>query len=313
MKRIILRGGALMELDQVRHVLAVVKYRTFLEASFQLNRSQSSLSKSIRRLEEELGISIFERTTRRVELTPAGRDFVAYAEQMMVCYEGMLHAMEQHRSNGKRSLRVGSIYFGLHNRLAPLVANFSKLHPSMEIEIRESTTTPLLQDLHKGELDVVFVSSMYPEGAERANFSQYPEYRSHSCFRESYQIVVSRDHPFAGRSQLTYEDLADQPFIMTDRTMDVYHRAVQKAFYAHRVPLHIAMYCTTVRSVLHMVSQNMGIAMLSPLVIEESDDLCIIPLKDALLRDTQMVILNQKEIPPHVRSFYHYVKTQNLA
>ena len=134
-----------MELDQVRHVLAVVKYRTFLEASFQLNRSQSSLSKSIRRLEEELGISIFERTTRRVELTPAGRDFVAYAEQMMVCYEGMLHAMEQHRSNGKRSLRVGSIYFGLHNRLAPLVANFSKLHPSMEIEIRESTTTPLLQ------------------------------------------------------------------------------------------------------------------------------------------------------------------------
>ena len=140
MKRIILRGGALLELDQVRHVLAVVKYRTFLEASFQLNRSQSSLSKSIRRLEEELGISIFERTTRRVELTPAGRDFVAYAEQMMVCYEGMLHAMEQHRSNGKRSLRVGSIYFGLHNRLAPLVANFSKLHPSMEIEIRESTT-----------------------------------------------------------------------------------------------------------------------------------------------------------------------------
>ena len=227
-----------MELDQVRHVLAVVKYRTFLEASFQLNRSQSSLSKSIRRLEEELGISIFERTTRRVELTPAG---------------------------------------------------------------------------HNGELAVVCVSSMYPEGAERANFSQYPEYRSHSCFRESYQIVVSRDHPFAGRSQLTYEDLADQPFIMTDRTMDVYHRAVQKAFDAHRVPLHIAMYCTTVRSVLHMVSQNMGIAMLSPLVIEESDDLCIIPLKDALLRDTQMVILNQKEIPPHVRSFYHYVKTQNLA
>lgn len=50
---------------RVRHVLAVVKYRTFLEASFQLNRSQSSLSKSIRRLEEELGISIFERTTRR--------------------------------------------------------------------------------------------------------------------------------------------------------------------------------------------------------------------------------------------------------
>ena len=57
----------------------------------------------------------------------------------------------------------------------------------------------------------------------------------------------------------------------------------------------------------------MGIAMLSPLVIEESDDLCII-LKDApAAGHLWMVILNQKEIPPHVRSFYHYVKTQNLA
>ena len=302
-----------MDMEQIRHVLAVVEYHTFLEASLQLNRSQSSLSKSIRRLEEELRISIFERTTRRVALTPAGRDFVAYAQQMTDCYEGMLQSAEHHRNNGKRTLRVGSIYFGLNNRLAPLVANFSKLHPSMEIEIRESTTTPLLQDLHKGELDVVFVSSMYPEGQERSNFSQYSEYRSYSCFREAYQIVVSRDHPFAGRRQLTYEDLGDQSFIVTDRTMDVYHRSIQKAFNAHKVPLHIAMYCTTVRSVLHMVSQNVGIAMLSPLVIEESDDLCIIPLKDALLRDTQMVILNQKEIPSHVKSFYHYVRTQNLA
>lgn len=90
---------------------------------------------------------------------------------------------------------------------------------------------------------------------------------------------------------------------MTDRTMDVYHRAVQKAFDAHRVPLHIAMYCTTVRSVLHMVSQNMGIAMLSPLVIEESDDLCIIPLKDALLRDTQMVTSTRKRPAPRESIF----------
>ena len=69
MKRIILRGGALLELDQVRHVLAVVKYRTFLEASFQLNRSQSSLSKSIRRLEEELGITIFVQSPTDVSLS----------------------------------------------------------------------------------------------------------------------------------------------------------------------------------------------------------------------------------------------------
>ena len=299
-----------MDMEQIRYVLAVVEYHTFLEASFQLNCSQSSVSKGIRRLEEELGITLFDRTTRRVALTPAGEDFVVEARKILDSYEAILESAERHRREGRQKLRVGSIYFGKNNPLAPLIAGYSRLNPAVEIEIRESTTTQLLQELHQGDLDVVFVSSMYPEKSNHPNFSRCPEYLSHSCFRESYQIVVSRNHPFTGREILTYQDLADQPFVVTGRNMDVYHKALQKAFDAHKVPLHIAMYCTSVRSVLHMVSQNVGIAMLSPLVIEDSEELRVIPLEDPLQRDTQMVILNQTEIPAVIRSFFRYVRKE---
>lgn len=299
-----------MDMEQVKCVLAVVHCGTFLEASFQLHRSQSSVSKSIRKLEEELGIDLFVRTTRKVVLTDAGCDFVAYAEQINSAYECILNSMDRHLHHGTNHLKIGSIYFGLNNRLAPLIARFLKLHPTMEIEMKEDTTVPLLQALHHQELDVVFVSSMYTQGEEDASFAGKKEYRSVSCFRSPYYVIVGKNHRFADRESLTYEELSGESFIAMDKTMDVYHKALHKVFDAHKVPLNIVMYCTNIRSVLHMVSQNLGIAILSDLVIEESDDLRMIPLKNALIRDTQMLVLNDRTPQLHIRSFYRFIEEQ---
>ena len=301
-----------MDMDQIKCVEAVDRYKTFLEASFHLDRSQSSVSKSIRRLEEELGVILFDRTTRRVELTPAGRDFLEYGRQILLCYEGILHSVQEHRTQAFGHLRIGNIYFGTNSRLDPLVAKFAKQYPSIEIDMREGMTTPLIQSLRAKELDVVFVSSMYLQTDEPEIFSANPEYRSYSCFRDPYYVVLSREHPLADREVLDYEDLKGEAFIATDRTMDVYHRAMARAFELYGVPFSISMYCNTVRQVLYMVTQNMGITVLSELVIEQSESLRVIPMKNPLIRDTQMVILNQREIPPHIRAFYQFVKSQEL-
>jgi len=299
-----------MDMEQIRCVLAVVRYKTFLEASFQLNRSQSSVSKSIRRLEEELGIPLFARTTRKVELTAAGEDFVAYAQQMNNAYECILNSVQRHLQNGQSHLRIGSILFGGNNRITPLVARFVRLHPTMEIAMQEGTTTPLIQALRTREIDVAFVSSMYREGGH-SPFAEDPEFRTFSCFRDPYNVIVSRNHPLAGRNRLTYADLAELPFITTEKGMDVYHNAVSRAFGDHGITLKPAMYCGNIRSVLYMVSQNLGFALLSTVVIDRPDsDLCLIPLEDTLIRDTQMVVLNADSLQPHIRAFYHFVKEQ---
>ena len=157
---------------------------------------------------------------------------------------------------------------------------------------------------------MVFVSSMYLQNGPKENYQTDPRYLSLSFSVDPYYVVVSRTHPLAGRRLLRYEDLAEESFITTDRTMDVYHKAMEKVFHACGASMKIAMQCTNIRSVLHMVSQNVGIAILSKLVVEDSDDLVLIPLENPMLRDTQMVILNQRVLPPHIKSFYHFIKTQ---
>ena len=122
-----------MDIEQLQCILAIQEYKTFLDAAEALHRSQSSVSKSVQRLEQELGEPIFRRTTRRVETRPLCEEILAYAARMVACYEGMLHCAEQHISADTSHLRIGSIYFGLNNRLVPYVANFLKLHPTMRV------------------------------------------------------------------------------------------------------------------------------------------------------------------------------------
>ena len=198
-----------MDIDQLQCVLAIVRHGTYLSAAAALNRSQSSVSKSVQRLERELGAAIFERTTRRIRLTPVGEDIVAYAEEMVKIYEDLLYAVEHHRMDRIRELHVGSIYFGQNNRLIPLVAQFMSLHPSLKVSMEESTTTPLLHQLRDHKLDVVFVSSMYLQNEEPKNFGDDPHYISCSFSLDPYYVVVNRSNPLAGKTALTYQDLSE--------------------------------------------------------------------------------------------------------
>lgn len=299
-----------MDIEQLRCVLAVEQYGTFLDASFQLNHSQSSVSKSIQRLEDELGVRIFARTPRRVELTPFGREFVKQAEAILERYEIILEEAKKDRKRTYGQLRIGSITFGRNNRLDPLIARFVRLYPGIEVDMREGMTTPLMQDLRARKLDVVFASSMYLKNEPPNNFSKDPEYCSFSCYQDDYYLVVHKDHPLAKRTLVDYRDLEKEALITTERTMDVYHKAIRRAFEKHQVPFSVSMYCNSTRSVQYMVAQNLGVSILSTLVIEENENIRLVPMNDPLVRDTQMVILNQKEIPPHIKAFYQFVKRE---
>ena len=105
-----------------------------------------------------------------------------------------------------------------------------------------------------------------------------PSLKSISCFLDPYYVVVGKVHPFHVRKHLSFAELDKQAFIFPDSSMDVYQHALQQLFEYYHVTIHSSICCSSVRSVLHMVSQNLGIAILTRLVTE-SDDLDIIPLE----------------------------------
>ena len=277
-----------MNIEQIRCVIAIMEHKTFLEAALSLNRSQSAVSKEIRKMEEELGAPLFVRTTRKVYLTPVGEDFVRCGMKILDAYDEICESVAKHREESSRQLRLGSIYFGQKNPLAPAIAHFINLHPSIEITVKDGTTSPLLHALMKNELDIVFVSSMYADAIPKKTFADDPSLKSISCFRDPYYVVVGKGHPFHGRKHLSFAELDKQLF-------EYYH-----------VTIHSSICCSSVRSVLHMVSQNLGIAILTRLVTE-SDDLDIIPLEGGLVRDTQMVMRNHPQ-DESVSLFWNYMK-----
>lgn len=294
-----------MNIEQLKCIAEIVKQRTFLDAAIELNMSQSSVSKNIQKLEHEIGIPIFERTTRSVYLTEFGEEIYEHVENILREYNAILASASEHMRAERQYLRIGSIYWGFHNIVEPIIAEFAKNNPQIEVSIEESSTTPLIEKLKRRELDVIFVSSMYLQNSEKNNFSQENQFQSFTISLEPYYVVMNRAHPMSECKILTYQDIKGETFITTDKTMDVYHTALEKVFDTLDCTMKVAMHCTSVRSVLQMVSQGLGIAILSRGVIEKSDDLVMIPLENPLVRDNQIVILRKTKF--ETKKFWDYV------
>ena len=239
-----------MELDQVRHVLAVVKYRTFLEASFQLNRSQSSLSKSIRRLEEELGISIFERTTRRVLVTSLGEALLPFARDAVLAAEAFNEAASSQGAALSGTMRLGIIPT-IAPYLAPiLIDGLREALPQMELDLREMVTGDNLDQLAQGRLDAAIIA--LEDDLQRTT--------AIPMFDEPLVVLTAAGHPWAGRTDVSPTELDDQPLLLLDegnclrdQTLALCQR------YGSQPPVAVA---TTLSTVTRMVAHGSGVTII---------------------------------------------------
>lgn len=298
-----------MNIDQIRCVLSVAKYGSFTEASAHLPFAQSSISKKIAVLEKELDVSLFDRTTREVVLTQAGKRFVARGEEMLRIHAALMADLHGHRPERPR-LVIGSIYFAPDQSISPYVALFSFDHPSTEIETIYGTTTPLIEGLLEGAVDVALVSSMYTEGDEETphNFTADDRFLAASLAIDPYYLVVSECHRFAGREIVDYGDIRNEKLISLGKSMDVYHRALDCVLREEGITPNVKIKSGSVQEALLLVSQNLGVAILSSKVASNREGVRLIRMRRPLLRDTQIVIRNEKRIAPQIRSFYQYMK-----
>src|SRR5262249_4703102 len=136
-----------MELRQLRHFVAVAEEKNFSKAARRVNIVQSGLSSSIRSLEQELGLPLLLRTTRRVELTEAGRVFLAEVRRVQAAVQGARDALES-----VRGMVRGTVHIGTMQKLAPLfdlpgaLARFRTEHPEVEIRLRQASSGSLLAE-----------------------------------------------------------------------------------------------------------------------------------------------------------------------
>ena len=194
-----------MELRHLRHFVAIAEERSFTRAAERLFVAQPGLSVQVRRLERELGVELFSRHARGVDLTAAG-------ELLLERARVVLAAAEEAEATG-RDLEagvVGSVRVGMStvvtSRMAPLVLMaFARERPAIEVTVVEAYGGTLVHDLREGRLDAVYAAS--PFAAQ--------DMRSMRLAGEPWVVLVGRRHPLAGSGPIEAGELTGHEIIVT--------------------------------------------------------------------------------------------------
>ena len=191
-----------MQFDQLRHFLKVAELGNFTHAATACHLSQSALSRSIARLEEELGQPLFERQSRRVKLTDAGRILLPRAEQILSLVDDVKNQIHDDGKSG--TVRVGAIPTITPYLLPSLLGTFRESFPEASVIVQEETTDLLLKRLADGEIDLAILA--------RPIDRQHLEVED--LFEEELLLVMSREHPLADKNRIVMSDLDDVPFVL---------------------------------------------------------------------------------------------------
>jgi DNA-binding transcriptional LysR family regulator len=200
-----------MELRHLRYFVAVAEDLHFGHAATRLHIAQPPLSLQIKVLEEELQAKLFERTSRRVALTEAGRSFLKDARTILTAIEEAKRRAAQIARGAAGRLEIGFTGSAVFNKSVPaLLAGFRRDWPEVSLMLHQMTTADQLDALCDGRLDI---------GLARPSLSELPPRRIvvRRALREQLLVALASDHPLAHRGCIDFAQLKDEPFVMPPR------------------------------------------------------------------------------------------------
>lgn len=193
-----------MELRQVEHFLAVARCGSFTAAAQQVHIVQSALSASVRRLEDELGAALFERTTRRVVLTEAGRALLPVANRLVDDVAAARGEVAAVSGMDRGRVSIGTIQALSVVDLPRELGVFQARHPGIRTHVRDGKAPDLLAAVDAGELDLAYLAT---NGAPPKDLTCYVRWK------QRLVLVTYPGHRLANRQRVRLDDLADEPFV----------------------------------------------------------------------------------------------------
>lgn len=242
-----------MELRHLIYFIAVAEEMHFGRAAKRLNISQPPLSQQIRRLEEEIGVRLFDRTRRSVEITPAGRVFLDEARRIVALSEEAVRRTVRAEKGEIGRLAIGFIGSANYSVLPHVIREFRKRFQNVELSLAEMNTSHQLEALHGGRIQVGFLRP--PRGIEGEGLAVEP------VFREPLMAAVPRNHPLKGETSVTWRMLAKESYIMIPRQRG-------PGFFDHMIALcqregfspNIVLEASQFHTVIGLVAAGIGIA-----------------------------------------------------
>lgn len=259
-----------MNLTLIRYFMAVVETGSFTRGAERANVTQPTLSAGIKRLEEALDVTLFERG-RGAQLTPAGARFLPRARLLLQEWTAARRELRESRPAPLR-LRLGYIPNLPQQRLTGLLGSFLAAHPDVTMETLEAPAATLARRLQLGRIDAAILF-----------LDQEDSGTAMPLFRQRYQLAVPVQHPLAHRSYARVLDLQDQPFVI--RPQAEIMPAAERLFAALHVRPRIIGRAESDTGLLALVQAGLGIAILPHWL--SSEGIAMLSLQE--LRDTHRI------------------------
>jgi DNA-binding transcriptional LysR family regulator len=280
-----------MELSQLEVFLTVAREHRFSRAAEKLYRTQSAVSQTIRKLEQEIGEPLFDRTSREGVLTDAGRVLQEYAEKLLNLRQDAQEALVEMRQLQKGNLVIAANEFtALY--LLPVLAEFRRLYPTIKITVKRSLGSRIPDDLLKHNVELGVLS--YDP--------QEPQLQSTVVYLDELAFVVPPGHPLASANEVSVRQLGAESFVAHIVTSP-YRDKVIEAFRRHKTPLHMDVELPTLQAIKRFVSMGNGVALVPEISVESEigrGELVRIPVRDLHFQRKLRLVYRQESTLSHV-------------
>jgi DNA-binding transcriptional LysR family regulator len=289
-------------LRQLRAFSEVANSGSFTEAAMRLYVTPSALSGLIKELEQALGVRLLHRSTRRLQLSEVGSEFLPLAVRILQDLEHAMSAVTELKALRTGTVRVGAPQLMACTVMPQLIGAFTRKHPQLQVTLVDSATDAVLPRVRSGEVD-------FAVGAERENV---PDIEAHPLFAMPFVAVVRPHHPFASRRRLTWQEFAEQPVIsLAGDYTRVLNRALSAAGCAGQLrPSTEVAYLTTA---LSMVSAGLGVTTCQPYAqsLIRLYGLKTRPLHEPRIsRRFELFTRKERKLSPAAQAFADFVVTQ---
>ena len=283
-----------MEIQQLYYYMELCKQKNFTEAGYACNMTQGALSKQIRKLENELGITLIRRNTRKFELSKEGEIFLSYAKKMTGTYEEMLKNVQKNQE-----IKIGCMPVLAPYHFARLVADFRKEYPDIKLVIDERIASEIQENSDRYDFLILRENMM----GDQKNFRFSQLYDDKLC------AVLYEKHPLYGRDRLQLKELKDDVFIFPERgsgSYEVFYKSCEKAGFEPKIAFEFPQ----ANTIMSFVSEGVGITITFSTVYREAKcaGVKMIPLEDELHSVISLFYRKNKPLDYAKKQFLNYVR-----
>lgn len=290
-----------MDMNQVRYFLAIVKTKSFSEAAYELFISQSSISKQIKSLENELGVVLFERGSTERTLTPAGYTFLKYTKSILSFHNNMLLELEQHKDDLSGTLRIGSIPIVSSYNVGKNLATFQSFckGATINFDMHETTQFDVLKELHNKDIDLALV-----------RIDEMPNLEDYDTLLyaiDEMVLVCNKKHPLSQKTEVSLKEISKFPLYLLGKKSTLNYLATHP-FEERNVKVRLVGETSRHKILLQILTNSQNVSILPKALVDlrTYKQLCIVPLEIKIYSKVAMIRLKNREYNKLTRSFWDF-------